>query len=122
MSGHRQIGQSVAQGLLPVIWRMALAMRVARSRRLFNVWNSWAIGETEETVDMDAVGQDRRLHAAMRAHLADIKGWTRLLIREGNQPTLDVARMTLIAQRIEASICALEQQHRQPRRDVDSVP
>jgi hypothetical protein len=82
----------------------------------------WAIEETEETVDMDAVGQNRRLHAAMRAHLADIKGWTKLLTREGNQPTLDVARMTLIAQRIEASICALEHEHRRPRRDIDSVP
>ena len=71
---------------------------------------------------MDAAGQDRRLHATVRAHLADIKGWTRLLIREGNQPTLDIARMSLIAQRIEASICALEQHHRQPRRDIDSVP
>jgi hypothetical protein len=81
-----------------------------------------ATEETKEIEDLDAGGQDRRLHAAVRAHMADIKGWTQLPIREGNQPTLDVARMTLIAHRIEASICALKHEHRQQGRRHEGDP
>ncbi len=70
---------------------------------------------------MDPAKHDRRLPHAVREHLAVIKGWTHLLIREGNKPTLDIARMTLIAHRLEASISALEQENRQQRRGTGSA-
>ncbi len=67
----------------------------------------------------DPAGDQRRLHDAARGHLAIIKGWTQLLLRESIKPTPDLARMTRMAHAIEASIAALEQEPR--RREVDTV-